>query len=86
LLGTARRELGAFDGELIAPQDSGYDEARKVYSAMIDKHPGAGIPDTGRRLRIRRDRSYRSVTEALDRPTSLEFIHDTPSSSPARAR
>ena len=27
-------------GELIAPQDSNYDEARKVYNGMIDKHPG----------------------------------------------
>jgi FAD binding domain/Berberine and berberine like len=28
-----------FRGTLIQPQDAGYDEARKVYNAMFDKHP-----------------------------------------------
>jgi FAD/FMN-containing dehydrogenase len=60
LLGTARRELGAFDGELIAPQDSGYDEARKVYNAMIDKRPAliarcTGPDDVARAIRFARD-------------------------------
>lgn len=27
-------------GEILLPKDSGYDEARKVYNGMIDKHPG----------------------------------------------
>jgi FAD/FMN-containing dehydrogenase len=36
----ARRELGSrFEGELIGPEDTGYDEARAVYNGMIDKRP-----------------------------------------------
>ena len=31
----------AVRGELIRPEDPGYDEARAVYNAMIDKHPAA---------------------------------------------
>ena len=27
-------------GEVILPQDNGYEESRKVYNAMIDKRPG----------------------------------------------
>ncbi len=37
---SARRELGgAFEGELIGPDDPRYDEARALFNAMIDKHP-----------------------------------------------
>ena len=36
----AARELGAgFEGELIGPEDAGYEEARALFNAMIDKRP-----------------------------------------------
>ena len=34
-------------GEVIAPGDPGYEEARRVYNGMIDKHPAAVVRCTG---------------------------------------
>jgi hypothetical protein len=36
---TARTQLAAFKGRLVGPDDDGYDDARKVYNAMIDRRP-----------------------------------------------
>jgi FAD/FMN-containing dehydrogenase len=37
---TTPQELeGRFDGELIGPEDAGYEEARKLFNAMVDKRP-----------------------------------------------
>jgi FAD/FMN-containing dehydrogenase len=37
---SARRELGTqFEGELIGPEDAGYENARALFNAMIDKRP-----------------------------------------------
>ncbi len=37
----ARQELGAsFEGELIGPDDAGYEQARAVHNGMIDRRPG----------------------------------------------
>jgi len=43
LSGAARSELRGLTGELIGPEDSGYDEARRVHNGMIERHPGVII-------------------------------------------
>src|SRR6266849_4644047 len=57
---TARRELGGeFEGEMVGPADSGYDEARALFNAMIDKRPaviarGASPEDVARVIAVAR--------------------------------
>src|SRR5262245_17815562 len=55
----ARDELTQFDGELIGPTDSGYEEARAVFNAYIDKRPAliaraANPLDVGRAIAFAR--------------------------------
>jgi FAD/FMN-containing dehydrogenase len=57
-----RRELGAsFSGALIGPEDDGYDAARTVFNAMIDRRPAliarcANVDDVVRTVRFARER------------------------------
>ncbi|MFD6926503.1 FAD-binding oxidoreductase, partial [Streptomyces sp. NPDC059944] len=55
-----RRELSGFEGQLIGPDDSGYDEARAVYNGMIDRRPAlvarcTGPQDVARVIGLARD-------------------------------
>jgi FAD/FMN-containing dehydrogenase len=58
----ARRELGTqFAGELVGPEDAGYEEARNVYNAMIDRRPAlvaraAGADDVAKLVGFARQR------------------------------
>jgi FAD/FMN-containing dehydrogenase len=56
-----RRELGAaFSGELVGPQDDGYEAARAVFNAMIDRRPAliarcADMKDVAATIRFARE-------------------------------
>ncbi len=54
---------GGFRGQLFAPDDDGYDEARKIYNAMIDKRPGliarcADVADVMSAVNLARDHGW----------------------------
>ena len=57
----ARAELAGFEGRLIGPDDSDYDDARAVYNAMIDRRPAliarcSTLGDVSRTIAFARDR------------------------------
>jgi FAD/FMN-containing dehydrogenase len=59
----ARQEISGFEGRLTGPDDADYDEARKVYNAMIDKRPGlvarcAGPEDVAKVVDFARDHGH----------------------------
>jgi FAD/FMN-containing dehydrogenase len=56
----ARQELTGFEGRLIGPDDADYDDARKVYNALIDKRPAllarcATVADVQKAVRFAAD-------------------------------
>jgi FAD binding domain-containing protein len=71
----ARGELGTgFAGQLIGPEDAGYEQARAVYNSMIDKRPAliarcAGPDDVARVVDFVRDRGL-STWADVDRATN----------------
>jgi FAD/FMN-containing dehydrogenase len=59
---TAQAELNGFQGKLIGPSDTAYEQARRVYNAMIDKRPAliarcAGPDDVARAIRFAAEHS-----------------------------
>jgi FAD binding domain/Berberine and berberine like len=53
-------DIPGFEGQLVGPEDSAYEEARKVYNAMIDKRPAliarcAGPDDVARAVDFARE-------------------------------
>ena len=59
---TAQAELNGFQGQLIGPSDTAYEQARRVYNAMIDKRPAliarcAGPDDVARAIRFAAEHS-----------------------------
>ena len=59
----ARQELGPkFAGELVGPEDPGYEQARAVYNAMIDRRPALIARCAGPPTSRRRSRSHAATT------------------------
>jgi FAD/FMN-containing dehydrogenase len=62
---TTRAQLNefrdTFAGEIIAPEDAGYDDARRVWNATIDRRPAVvvrptSVDDVAAAIRFGRDR------------------------------
>ena len=59
--GAAHQELPGFQGQLIGPAEAGYEEARAVYNAMIDRRPAliarcADASDVAKAVNFARER------------------------------
>ena len=78
------RFQAAFRGEVFRPGDSGYETARKIWNASIDKHPGiiarcAGIADLRGFKRSSRSRvfiEHRKREPAFAQIKFTEWTHD----------
>jgi FAD/FMN-containing dehydrogenase len=58
--GRVSRLRAAVQGQVVSPGDVGYDEARRVWNGMIDKHPGlivraAGVDDVAPTIALARE-------------------------------
>ena len=87
---SAREALAAFRGALFEPQDAGYDEARAVYNAMIDRRPGlvaraAGADDVARVIAYASESACRSPSAAAA-TTAPGWARSTTGSSSTSAR
>ena len=59
----------ALGGDLLGPQDPGYDAARRVWNGSIDRHPAliarcAGVADVRQALRFAHERDLRFAVRA----------------------
>jgi len=60
---------GTFSGQLLGPNDPGYDEARKVHNGLIDKRPALiaqcrGVADIVDAVKLSRDQNSKSPSGA----------------------
>ena len=54
------RGLSTFRGEVVRPEDSGYDQARRVWNGMVDRRPAMivrpdGVEDVAAAIRFGRE-------------------------------